>query len=203
MERECDLCRQLNICYHLPCSTGYFPKIMDLEEPIIDHCVMQYICGKCIFQLDRCPFCLNKFLIRYKISSTRYCFNSLITVLFGLTLLLSIGMSYMGLINTFESKWYERIGFGIDLFFSTGIIMYCISQLDFNINATIIYLWVLSLFNIGYISLFFFDLPIYGNGWVHFALNFIVLQMYFFNQRFCCNSTMCQSPDSILELVIF
>lgn len=203
MERECDLCQTIGKCYYLPCSSSYFPTVIDIEEPILDHKAMQRICGKCIFNLgNRCPFCLKKYVIRYNISKTRYYVNIFTTAVFTLTLLLSISLSYMGVINTYESYWYERVGFGIDLIFNAGIILYCIAKFDWNINSTILYLWILSISNICYSVLFFFHLQMYGNGFIHFTINLMIFQLYFFGQRFCCNSTRCQSIDTILELVM-
>jgi len=201
---ECDLCYNKTICYSLPCYLNYGPGCEiseDLEENIMDHEHLKKMCVKCIIKVEnRCPVCLSKFVIRYKNTKCRCFFNYIITILYLVTTVIALGLSFIGIIGGFHTPMpiYAIIGYVIDMVLAIFYVLITI-YLDYHINTTIFTLFVLSVFHVGYSALIFLDIGIFFIQYIHMTICCLLI---YSNYKKCfCLNTICDSPNNIKEII--
>lgn len=203
MNIKCDLCEKEGMLLFLSCSSSDLHiSENDLEDNIMDHSHLQYMCKKCISKSNnRCPFCLMKYIIRYEDSFLRNIIIKTTVIVFLLSVICSIGLSYIGLIGGYNDNppKYEQIGYIFNLLVCFYLILFTI-MVDYRINDTMVFLWMILIYNGIYITLIFFRIYVNFIPWVNGGLTFLTSQGYL-NKLFCVTPRLFQKPDSIIEIL--
>lgn len=208
MDRQCDICDKYDKCYVLPCSLTYSPDYVldeDLEENIMDHTDVQYICTTCIINSrQKCPFCLTNYVIRHKDNICRKIINRIILIFLIATIMVTLGLSYGGVVGMFGNiPIYSKIGYICDLIITFSIFVF-LFQVDYRMNETLVFIMLISLYNILYDVMFFFNLGMNFIPWIHFGI-ISLMYLSYYHMWFCCIPIMCKKwhPESIIEIVSY
>lgn len=219
-DHRCDMCANYDKCFLLPCFYNYdynppelyqqkisnsksteLTELTEYLENNMNHDSMKNLCGNCIFKIgNRCPYCLSKFVVKYNNTLCRSLLSSIISILFIITSSLSGGLSYIGIVGSYDNSphIYDMIGYVIDMVVSYLIISIVVI-FDYEINTTLLYLFILSIINISYCTSIYMEIWEYYIQYIHFSCCSLIIYSYYHNY-FCFNSVLCQSPKNIKEI---